>query len=158
MKKSFTLIEVLISVTILSIIFFYLSGFLKNLNKTADVMNSLSDSRKAKETVLKVLYYDLLNADKVSLEQKKNKTYVKLSTSNSLHGMAHPYVYWYVKKGALIRAETPKEYNVSMQNGNYYLDKLALNVKIFKIYKNNGKYFVYLDDKKPIYFEMYKGF
>jgi len=160
MRKSLTLIELLISIVLLSIIVFALSGIVGNLKKTREILHSSVNSQTRKNTAMKVLYYDMLNARSINLFQTKNYTLVKLQTSNSLHDMAEPYVVWYVSKNkkTLMRMETPEKHAFLSEARNYYLDKFAQNVKIFKIYRYFYKYFVYIDDGKPIYFEMYKGF
>ena len=152
MRKSFTLIELLISVVIISFIFVAMSNFLQNFAKSKDFL------QKKPDNTLKVLYYDILNASEVVINRDKNFYFLALRTKNSLYKMPFPYVYWYVKNRVLVRFEAPVNIKDAIKSGNFYLDKMAFNVKIFKIYKSDGKYFLFLDSKKPIYFEMYKGF
>ncbi|ACM92801.1 prokaryotic N-terminal methylation motif domain protein [Nautilia profundicola AmH] len=160
MKKSFTLIEVLISITILSILFLALSNVISSLSKASDYLEKKYSFENNKYLFLKILYYDILNADDINITQYKNYTIIKMQTSNSLYFIPKPYVMWYVSKrnNTLVRYESPKNIDILEDNSNYYLDKFIQNVKIFKIYKHLGKYFVYIDNGKPIYFEMYKGF
>jgi type II secretory pathway pseudopilin PulG len=160
MKKSFTLIELLISVVILLIIVFVLSGVVKNLNLTKNILTQNLNREHYKKLALKVLYYDILDANSITLSQIKNYTVVKMKTTNSLYGIPRPYVVWYVSKknNALMRMEMPKKIIFLGNAVNYYLDKFSQNVKIFKVYKKFDRYFVYIDNGKPIYFEMYKGF
>jgi type II secretory pathway component PulJ len=160
MKKSFTLIEILISVMIMSILFLALGDIVKNLNKTKDVLSTIYKRSKKENLALKVLYYDLLNAENIRFTKNKDICNIYIRTSNSLHNISMPYVFWYVSKNknTLLRAESVERINILSKNQNFYLDKFAQNVKIFKVYKKNGKYFVYLETSKPIYFEMYKGF
>ncbi len=156
MKKSFTLIELLISVLILSVLFFALSSFVSSLKLSQNSIQKKFDSLK--NDTLRVLYYDIINANNVTIEKRGNFIRVFMQTSNSFYNIAKPYVFWYVSKNknTLIRYESPKSF--SLENKEFYLDKFMQNVKIFKIYKNRGKYFIFLKTKKPIYFEFYKGF
>jgi len=159
MKKSFTLIEILISITILSVLFLALSNVIAYLSNSSVFISKNYEKSKNNNRFLKILYYDLLNADEVAIRNTKNYSFVKLRTSNSLYRIPKPYVIWYVSKNknSLMRLESSKDINITDKE-DYYLDKFAQNVKIFKIYKKDGKYFVYLNKNKPIYFEMYKGF
>jgi len=158
MKKSFTLIELLISVVILSILFLALSNVTAYLTTGSEFINKKTSEITSKNSYLKVLYYDILNAEDIDITQKKNYSVIKIRTSNSLYFIAQPYVMWYVsKKGnTLMRLESPQKFDE--QSKHFYLDKFEQNVKIFKLYKKDGKYFVYVKTDKPVYFEMYKGF
>jgi len=155
MKKSFTLIELLISVLILSVLFFALSSFISSLKLSQNSIQKKFDSLKS--DTLRVLYYDIINANNVTIENRGDFVRVFMQTSNSFYNIAKPYVFWYVSKNknTLIRYESPKPFGLEKE---FYLDKFIQNVKIFKIYKNRGRYFIFLKAKKPIYFEFYKGF
>jgi prepilin-type N-terminal cleavage/methylation domain-containing protein len=160
MKKSFTLIEILISIAILSVLFLALSNVISYLSNSSLFIKHKYQHTENSDRFLKVLYYDLLDADYINIKQSKNYSFVKMRTTNSLYRIPKPYVIWYVSKNgnSLMRLESPKDVNLSVEREYYYLDKFAQNVKIFKIYQKNGGYFVYFDNKKPIYYEMYKGF
>jgi len=160
MKRSFTLIELLISVVILSILFLALSNVIAYLSNSSEFIKKKYFSIKDEKIYLKVLYYDILNADEVGIKSSGNYTVLRLHTKNSLYSISMPYVMWYVskKENSLMRLESPQKINIQNLGENFYLDKFAQNVKIFKIYKKDGKYFVYVKTKKPVYFEMYKGF
>jgi hypothetical protein len=138
-----------------------LSEMIKNLNITKDILQNKIKNELNEQKILKVLYYDILNAVSLNIEKSPNPDFIRLylQTTNSLYGYCKSYVVWYVSKkdNSLIRAEN-RDVITLPDNNLYYLDKFAQNVKIFKIYKNNGKYFIYLEAGKPIYFEMYKGF
>jgi len=160
MKKAFTLVEILISVVILSIMVFVLSDVIKNINISKNILEKNFQNEHYKNLALKVLYYDVLNSRYVNLSQKKNYSVISMQTTNSLYNIPEPYVVWYVSKtdNALMRMEMPQKTTFLSNAKNYYLDKFNENVKIFKIYRYFYKYFIYIDDGKPIYFEMYKGF
>jgi hypothetical protein len=139
---------------------FVLSGVVKNMNISKNMLQNTLNNEHYKKLALKVLYYDILNAKYINLSQRGDYTVVYMQTTDSLHNMPAPYVVWYVSKtgNTLMRMEMPKKVTFLSNARNYYLDKFAQNVKIFKIYRYFYKYFVYIDDGKPIYFEMYKGF
>ncbi len=159
MKKSFTLIEIIISVMILSILFFAMSGVLKNLKITKEILEKNFVKSSQKELMIKTLYYDLLNAQSVKIVHSPNSDFdrVYIVTSNSLYRLIYPDVLWYVSKNknSLIRVESP--YEITLPNENlFFMDKFEQKVKIFKIYKNQNKIFVFIKTKKPLYFKIFK--
>ena len=159
MKKSFTLIEIIISVMILSILFFAMSGVLKNLKITKEILEKNFVKSSQKELMIKTLYYDLLNAQSVKIVHSPNSDFdrVYIVTSNSLYRLIYPDVLWYVSKNknSLIRVESP--YEITLPNENlFFMDKFEQKVRIFKIYKNQNKIFVFIKTKKPLYFKIFK--
>ena len=154
MKKSFTLIELLLSIVILSIMFLGVSNVIKELNKSKNIMDRLYDKNINSNLVYKVLYNDLLNSSNIKISNSKNYSNIIFQTTNSLYKIPKPYVMWYVSKNqnSLMRLESPSDINLSNLNY-YYLDKFLENVKIFKIYLNNNKKFVFIKSDKTIYFE-----
>jgi len=158
MKKSFTLIEVLISIAIFSMLFLAMVNSIKNFDTTKKVLNSSYNKEYKNSILIKTLYNDILNAKYVKIKKSKNFDEIYLKTTNSLYNFISPYVIWYVSKKdkALIRVEDYKKDSLPNRFDN--IDKFLDNVKIFKLYKNRGKYFVYIKANKAIYFEFYKGF
>ena len=144
MKKSFTLIELLLSIAIFSILVLAMSNVIKEVNNSKDFL--IKHYKNKKDYLVKVLYYDILDASEIKIIHTKNPDYDKLilKTSNSLYKLINPAVTWYVTKKALIRKENLK----------YTIDKFDSNMKIFKIYKNKSKFFIYIDGKRKIFFEL----
>jgi len=146
MKKSFTLIELLISIAIFSILILAMSSVIKEVNSSKEFI--IKHYKIQKNYLVKVLYYDILNASDIKIIHTKNPNYdtIILKTSNSLYKLINPTVTWYISKRALIRKE----------NAPFAIDKFNINMKIFKIYKKNSKFFVYADGKEKIFFELTK--
>ncbi len=160
MKKSFTLIELLLSTLILSILFLAMSNVINQFKGTKNTLKTLYLKSNKNSLLIKTLYYDLLNAKTVKIENSPYKNYIRLylQTKNSLYNFEMPYVIWYVSKNknTLIRIENKNKIILPQRNA-FFIDKFAKNVKIFKIYKKNDKLFIYLQINKPIFFEMIKG-
>ena len=158
MKKSFTLIELIISIMILSILFLAMSNVLVGIKKSKNVLNSLYKEDKNKNYLIKVLYYDILNAKKIKVIHTSYPRYDRLllQTKNSLYNLDTPYVAWFISKkdNALIRLESISEINFSKNLNSAFVDLFRKDIKIFKIYRKNGKDFIYIKSNSPIYFEM----
>jgi prepilin-type N-terminal cleavage/methylation domain-containing protein len=151
MKKAFTLIEIMISVIIFSLLFLVMVNLIKNLNQTKIVLKKEANK---KDYLIKVLYNDILNAYKIKVIHSKYPNFdrLKIFTTNCFYNDIC-YVLWYVSKNknALIRAENKSDFN---QSDFYNSDFFKKNVKIFKIYRKNGKDFIFIKTDKPLFFEM----
>jgi len=150
MKKSFTLIEILISTLILSFVFIAISNILSSLKLTNKTL--LGKVENKEEYLVKALYYDILNAKSIKVLHSQNPKIdlIKLTTTNSLYGYSKPFVMWIVARGNLIRVES-----IEKNPAKYVtLDNFAKNIKIFKVYKKDGKYLVFINKK---FFEFFKG-
>ena len=157
MKKSFTLIEIIISVLIFSVLILALSSVINNLKKTKNIIESVYKKQNSKELLIKTLYYDIINSSEFKIIKTKNSNIDRLylKTSNSLYNLINPYVVWYISKKnrALIRIEYPFKIKFPL-NKVFYIDKFEEGVKIFKVYEKKGKIFIFIKNKKPVYFEI----
>ncbi|EDM23427.1 hypothetical protein [Caminibacter mediatlanticus] len=161
MKKSFTLIELIISVMLLSLLFFAMSKVILEFKSSIKNLNREYKNFYNNDLMLKVLYYDLLNASKLKIVKSKNPNFIRLylQTSNSLYNIPNPYVVWYVSRNenSLIRIEDTSPITLPNENFNF-IDKFAENIKVFNIYKRKNKLLIFIkENKKPIFFEMIKG-
>lgn len=157
MRRSFTLLEILIAVAILSMLFMAMSNILGQAKSIKRVLAHSSQNGVKKNILAKVLYNDLLQARSIKIEKSPEENYCRvfIRTANSLYDIIEPYVVWYVSKNhkSLMRAES---YNpITLPDRElFYLDRFAKNVQVFRVYKKGEKLFVYIDDGTPLYFEM----
>jgi prepilin-type N-terminal cleavage/methylation domain-containing protein len=142
-KSAFTLIEVLISITLLSLV-------LMALYKSADILrdsnmhlfrylekstNSLKGS--------KTLYLDLMHSD-YNITINKDKKFHRLTinnTTHSIHGLSQAKVVWlvYKEKNTLLRLEGG-QYNIPLKSEQRVeLDVIAENLELFRVYKSKKK-------------------
>lgn len=139
-KQAFTLLEVLISIMLLSLV-------LMALYKSADILRASnknlfhhlehsSDAIKGIST----LYKDILQADNnitINDDKKFHKITIN-NTMNSLYGLYKAKVTWLVYKenNTLLRIEG-SEYNLPLKREDLVaIDKILTKVKLFKSYKN----------------------
>ena len=139
-KKAFTLIEVLISITLLSLVLMSLyrsSDILRKSNK--HLYEHLQKSTKSIKGNM-VLYMDLLQSDSNITINDKNKFHeiTMENTSNSLYGQIKAKVSWLVSKkdNTLLRIEG-NNYQLPLKQDSYVeIDPIVQKVELFKIYKN----------------------
>jgi hypothetical protein len=149
MKKSFTLIELLIAVILLLFIFGAMTNLVNSLKRSDRLLKKRIENKQ--EYLIKTLYYDIVNSDFVKIKRiNSNIDEIFMQTTNSLYKMYKPYVKWVVYDDMLIRAESADDFKSEV----FTLDNFLKNVKIFKIYKKNGKFLVFVNNK---FFEFIKG-
>ena len=137
---AFTLIEVLISITLLSLVLMALyrsSDILRRSNK--HLYEHLEKSSKSLSGN-QVLYMDLLQSDEnitISDSNKFHQIHI-LRTSNSLYGQAVAQVSWLVSKheNTLLRIEGNGYKLPLKEDSNVEINPIVTNVELFKIYKN----------------------
>jgi len=148
MRKAFTLIELLISIVILSVLMLFLYKSYASLNRTnATYAQELQKLQKS-ELLKKVIYIDLSTAIKKSvkiIKQDTNEDVLYLQTPNSIHNRINPYVAYIMKEKKLYRLESLKEfksYPLDAQS-EFVADELA-EVTSFRVYPSK-------DSKKALY-------
>jgi len=142
-QQAFTLIEVLISITLLSLV-------LMALYKSADILRNSNLHlfhylQKATKTLKgsKTLYADLMQAEHnitINTEEKFHRLTIE-NTAHSLHGLAQAKVVWLVYKedNTLLRLEGG-QYDIPLKNEQRVeVDVIAKHLELFKVYKSKKK-------------------
>ncbi len=150
-NKGFTLIEVLISLSIFFIILLF-------LYKTLDLTKHSSSFYKNKLEVMRenndfknVFYQDFANADSNSTkskfflkEDKNQNSVISYKSSNTYHNPFFTNItYFLSNQGDLLRVESKNPLKREGENYQYsYVDILKKNINIFKLKKINPTTFV----------------
>jgi len=142
-KSAFTLIEVLISITLLSLV-------LMALYKSADIlrdsnMHLFKYLEKSTHSLKgsKALYMDLMHSDHnitINTDEKFHRLTIN-STTHSLHGLSLAKVVWlvYKEENTLLRIEGGK-YSMPLRNEEKVeIDVIAKNITLFRIYKSKKR-------------------
>jgi len=138
-KNGFTLLEVLISIMLLSLV-------LMALYKSAEILrasnkNLFSHLERTSDTLKgsKTLYMDILQSDgniTINTDKKFHRLIIG-NTQHSLYGLDKSKVTWIVYKenNTLIRVEGRK-YNIPLKTEeNVAVDVISKNMELFKIYR-----------------------
>ena len=151
MKKAFSLIEVLISIILFGMVYLTITNILSYLKTSNSFLKELYYKFDKNEKILKTLYMDLLEAYNVKIVKKdKNTCTLYILTNNSLYNLSQVYVIWYVNKGRLIRVESLDKRLLPLDKIGYMYD--FGEVKIFRVFKNKNRFFVFYKNDKSFYF------
>jgi prepilin-type N-terminal cleavage/methylation domain-containing protein len=140
MKKAFTLIELLISIVILSILMLFLYQSYAGLNKSNETITQKIDEVERLALLKKTLYLDFYTAKYETLNilhQDAKEDVVFFQTANSIHQRFSPYVAYVIKNKTLYRLESLRAFSTYPleAQSNFVADKLD-KVILFRVYKS----------------------
>ena len=161
-KKAFTLIEVLISVSILVMIFVFLYSQFNLAQKSTKKTTQIEKHSLKRALVIELLYNDFISSK--NLEPTSGKKYDKFinsfSSENSLYGIKTPFIKYAVissnEGNDLVRLESHQSnIDISSANKDFYMDIIIKNIKNFKVLKQNEHivFFLKSQEMKDIYFK-----
>jgi len=150
MRKAFTLIEMLVAVSILSIIMIFLYKSYASLNQSNEFfnkeLNRLINIQEIKKNILLDFTFALENKTTI-LNQNKKEDIVFTQTINSLHKRYNPYIAYVISSHKLYRLESLyefKEYPLEISK-EFVADFLG-EINHFRIYKSKKDDEAYLVD------------
>jgi len=146
-KKAFTLVEMMISITLFSIIIIFLYQALDVTKSSNKFYSKKLQELEVKSDIKKLMFLDIMNLDSNSsiiiAKDKDDNSILKLKTSNLYHNDFFTNVtYLLTKSNKLVRIESvdifnkEKVYNLEDKS---YVDVLENNVSKF-IITNDKKY------------------
>lgn len=148
MRKAFTLIELMIAISIFSIIMIYLYKSYASLNQSNSIVKVELQGISSIQKVRKVLFLDFSLALYKSVIIKNRDTkedFVFFQSSNSLHKRHNPYIAYILKEEKLYRLESLKplkSYELSV-DAEFDIDYIA-KVEGFRVYKSSNEKEAYL--------------
>lgn len=160
MKKAFTFIEVILSITIFSIVLIMMYKTL-NLTKQSDnYFSKITLDTKNINRIKKIIFEDfieVLKIEQIYQNLNDNDIFI-LKTSNIFHEPSNAYVTYFVsKKNNLIRLESKNKIDIKIINydllDNASIDILIKDVDSFKISSQHPNYVVAIKikDKKRFF-------
>ena len=143
MRRGFTLIELMISITILSIVMLFLYQSYSSLNKTNKLYDKETNKIQTKQMRKKIMFLDfslVLSKDITIINQNRKEDVVFLQSSHSMHDRYNPYIAYIVKDSKLYRLESLKKFK------RYPLDadiRFSLEcfgeIESFRVYRSKKK-------------------
>ena len=156
-KQAFTLIEMMISITILSVMMIFLYQTNATLHLSNANLKQETQALTRIQKIKKVVYLDFLSAvndtnnSVTIIARDKKEDFVSFMSKHSLHQKINPYITYIVKEKQLYRLESLEkisEYEISSEQS-FTVDRLG-EMEIFRVYKSkNNKENAYLVHIKP---------
>ena len=142
-SKAFTLIELSISIIIISIMMLYLYKSYSSLNRSNIIIEKEVSNILNAQQLKKVVYLDFALAIPKTIEIKnreRNEDFVFMQGTNSLHKRHNPFVAYMVKNNKLYRLESLlafTSHDLSVES-EFDIDYLG-EVENFRVYKSSSK-------------------
>jgi len=148
MRKAFTLIELMIAITLTALLLTLLYNASDTITKGGEHYSKIEKELiENTQKIQKLLTLDLLGSDInstfISNAEPDKPTNILIHTSNSLHRMENPWVlYETTDNGELLRIESPYRPKFPLNQAmtpNISVDIICKNSKKFNIYKKKNE-------------------
>ena len=157
-KKSFTLVEILISISLFSIIILFLYQTLDMTKKSNTFYSEKLDIKKDQNNLKKILFLDLIhkyqdnNSTKISQDNDENSIF-QLKSTNTYHNPFYEHItYMISKEKNLLRIESYNVFNKVKIDEDFfsksYIDVLENRVSKFKVKIQKNKQIVFYIEKE----------
>ncbi len=152
-KKSFTLLEVLISISLFIIIVIFLYKTLDIGEKSNKFFYQKLEEQITKADIKEIFFKDILSSYEKDIDIKKENMIFSFKSSNTYHNAFYKNITYLVsKKNNLIRIESQKVFNKDKLYDKFFskafIDIIANDVMKFKVIKKDKKeYAIYLKFK-----------
>lgn len=144
-RRGFTLMEMMISVVLIVIISLFLTEGITALQHSNRSLKAHDDKEVVRHKLFSLLYYDLLEAQNVTILPTKERRYqvIQMQSSHSIHRISHPYITYYVRSDTLDLIRLASAYPIKLPIA-YELqqqlkaDIVAKEVSDFNLYPSAG--------------------
>ncbi|PHS56731.1 MAG: hypothetical protein COB17_08480 [Sulfurimonas sp.] len=142
-RSAYTLIELLISVSILSIMIVFLYKSYSTLNISNKIYANELDKIKSHQIKKKIIFSDfslIIDKDIKVLNQDKHMDIVYFQSSNSIHKRYNPYISYIAKNNKLYRLESLKKFKeYPLLNDSVYDVDYFGEINDFRVYQSKEK-------------------
>lgn len=157
-RKAFTLVEILVSITIFSIVILFLYNTLDMANKGNEFYNDKLVKKQEENRLKKVLFLDMVhissdtNNSFSSMPDRERNSIVTFKTTNIYHNPFYEYVTYMVSREKnLLRIESKKKFNSKALDElffeNAYIDHFDSNITKFLVKEQGDKSIVFYIEK-----------
>ena len=143
MKRAFSLIELIISISILSLMMIFLYKSYASLNLSNKVYEKKSTKIKDMQEIKKIIFLDFslkLQTKYEILNRTAKEDVVFFQTSNSIHKNYNPYVAYVVKESKLYRLESLRRFEEYPLSSHMMFDIYEIgDIDSFRVYKSRNQ-------------------
>ena len=138
MKKSFTLLEVIISIGIFSILMIFFYKTLDQVSFSNNIFKEKEKSLYSNNRIYKIMLEDTLESSKVEVLKDKNKNSVlKLISTNTFHNPSYKNITYLIDaSNTLVRIESKLEFLLDKTSSEFYKDIYVDKIKDEVIFFN----------------------
>jgi len=143
-KQSFTLIELIITISLMSFIF---TGTFTLISKFKQNYKKVEKSSIIKKDIDRFFYLinnDFYNKDDIMIKQYNNKTILNIKNINDEFIPYKSNSFYILKDKNLYRMKSKKRQLYSVLHLNYNIELLLRNVESFNAYKNKNELLIYI--------------
>ena len=146
-KKAFTLVEVLISITLFMIMVLFLYKTLDQTKHSNNIFAKKEQSVKEINTLYKIFLEDIAEASTVKIAyDRDSNTILKVVTDNTYHQAYFNNITYLISSNSkLVRIESKDEFKMSdtpydfYENNASYIDILLNDIEFFDVQENSKK-------------------
>jgi len=151
MQRAFTLIELMVAITLTALLLTLLYNASDSIKKGADhYLQKEQNLIKSSQFIYRLILMDILNSELnatlISNQDIERGTNILLHTYNSLHRVENPWVFYKVTdEKELLRIESlykPKLPLNQATDPNIFVDIICNDTKKFKIYKKKNEFLI----------------
>ena len=158
-RKAFTLLEVLISISLLGIVIVALFSSVDLLQNSNEQLFKYLKKSKTITKATKTLYLDVMGSDgNITIKKDEFSIVCIEDTRNSLYALPSAKVCWVVlkKDNTLVRIEGNAYHLPLVSEERVQIDTIMTNIEIFDVYHEKDKVLILIQQKRkePISFMM----
>lgn len=159
MRKGFTLIEVIISVALVSLLIIYSYQSIAMLKKSNEVYETYYDKISHKTKIHKTLFFDLTQSQSIDIINRNDNSNImddnnkfdqfSAQTAHSHFGIINPYIAYIVKDKKLYRLESNKKIAATINDDilkHLKFEIVAVDIKKFKVFASSDSFLIVLND------------
>lgn len=165
MKKSFTLLELLISIALFFIIVVFLYKTIDQTKHSNNLFSNKEQALKESNHLHNIFLEDFGESSNITISYDKNKnTIVKIVTNNTYHNAFFNNITYLINSSKkLVRIESYQAFNELQPmtldfEANSYIDILLENIEFFELKSTGVNYNIVLKqkDKNRVFYNAYK--
>ena len=145
-RNAFTLMELLVSVSLLMLITIFMYSAIGSTKISNKVLARQAEEEQNRTMVFNLLYRDLFESFSIEtiLTKDKHYTLIEMQTHNTLHDITAPYVTYFVNSQSkkLIRLEAARKIVLPVK----YEEKFAIHADVILAKVNDFNLYKSLDD------------
>jgi type II secretory pathway pseudopilin PulG len=164
MKKSFTLLEVLISITLFMIVMLFLYKTLDQTKYSNKLFSSKEESLKLSNDLYDIFLEDVAQSESIKIILDKDKrSIVKIVSSNTYHNSFYTHITYLIgSNDKLLRIESKSEFKEVETPYEFYedsfIDILLEEIEVFEVQKGTSSYLFAIKqkDKQRVLYNTYQ--